>query len=277
MESQINEHALTQHIEGVLQAFPEATVAISIRGHDRMAQFDMKGERLFHAASTMKIPVMIEVYRLASQGKVALEDSIIVENAFRSIIDGTIYSIEDDSDDAIYTLLGRKMSIKDLVYQMITVSSNLATNILIDYVSADSIQKTIESLGTQHMRVLRGVEDLKAFEAGKSNTATASDLALLLEALKNGTAVSPDMDAAMVEVLFDQQFNEMIPAGLSEEVRVAHKTGQITKIHHDAGIIYSPNKAPYVLVILVEGISEETISADLGAKITAIVHNYLNP
>jgi len=245
------------------------------RGTD--AVLDLNGDRAFHAASTMKVPVMIEVYRQAALGRFALDDSLLVENAFRSIVDGSAYSIEDDSDDSIYERLGRKMSIRDLVYQMITVSSNLATNLIIDYVSADSVQATCEELGTQEMKVLRGVEDIKAYRQGLSNSATATDLAVLFDALLRGAAVSPEADRAMIDVLLDQQFNTMIPAGLPEGVRVAHKTGWITRIHHDAAIIYPARGEAYVLVILTEGIDDEAVSAALGAEITRAVHAALRP
>lgn len=239
--------------------------------------YDCNAERLYHAASTMKVPVMIEVYRQAEAGRFALDDSLLVENAFRSIVDGSPYSIEDDSDDAIYEALGTRMAIRDLVYNMITVSSNLATNLLIDFVSADSVQATAERLGIRHMRVLRGVEDIKAFRQGLNNTATAADLATLLDALRQGEAVSPEADCAMVGVLLDQRFNDMIPAGLPEGVRAAHKTGWITGIHHDAAIVYPEQRPPYVLVVLTEGIEDEAISARLGAAIARTVHAALRP
>ena len=223
----------------------------------------------------MKVPVMIEVFRQAEAGRLALDDSLEVENAFRSIVDGSPYRIEDDSDDAIYERLGGKMAVRDLVYQMITVSSNLATNLLIGHVGADSVQQTIERLGTDTMRVLRGVEDIKAYRQGLSNTATAADLARLLEAIMQGRAVSPQADAAMVEVLLDQRFNTMIPAGLPEGARAAHKTGWITAIHHDAAIVYPEEGAPYVLVILTEGIEDEKESAALGAEVARLVHEAL--
>jgi beta-lactamase class A len=227
----------------------------------------------------MKVPVMIEVYRQADLGRFSLDDSIQVVNAFRSIVDGSPYSMDlgEDSDESIYEQIGRPMSIRDLVYQMITVSSNLATNLLIDYVSADSVQATSERLGTARMQTLRGVEDLKAYERGLSNRATAADLATLLDALRRGTAVSPDADRAMVGVLLDQQFNTLIPAGLPGDVRVAHKTGSITEIHHDAAIVYPLDGPPYVLVVLTEGIADEAVSAALAADIAAAVHAAIRP
>ncbi len=264
-------------IDSILAAHPEATVAIALDDAANGHSYYVNEDRSFHAASTMKIPVMIEVYRQAAAGRFSLDDELDVVNSFHSIVDSSLYSIEDDSDDAIYTRLGQKMTLRDLVYQMITVSSNLATNLLIDFVSADTVQATAEALGIQHMKVLRGVEDLKAFDLGMSNTTTAADLAVLLKALRDNKAVSPDADKQMIEVLKDQAFDEMIPAGLPEGTRVAHKTGWITAIHHDAGIVYPASGAPYVLVILIEGITDHDISAQLGASITSAVHSALRP
>lgn len=259
----------------LLDAHPDATVAIAVRDPATRTDYRLRGDRLFHAASTMKVPVMIEVFRQAETGRIGLDDSLEVRNAFRSIVDGSTFSIEDDSDDAIYERLGQRMSVRDLVYQMITVSSNLATNLLIDHLVADTIQQTIERMGVEHMRVLRGVEDIKAYRQGLSNTAAADDLALLMEALMQGKAVSEAASREMIDVLLDQQFNTMIPAGLPGDVRVAHKTGWITRIHHDAAIIYPPEQAPYVLVVLTEGIDDEKVSARLGADIAAAVHAVL--
>ena len=268
---------LEQTLEALIAQHPEATVAVAVWDEKTGTVLEIDGIRSFHAASTMKVPVMIEVYRQAALGRFSLDDSLLVENSFRSIVDGSAYSIEDDSDDAIYERLGQKMSIRDLVYQMITVSSNLATNLIIDYVSADSVQATCEELGTLEMKVLRGVEDLKAYRQGLSNSATATDLAFLLDALRMGTAVSPEADRAMIDVLLDQQFNTMIPAGLPEAARAAHKTGRITRIHHDAALVYPAQGEPYVLVVLIEGIDDETVSAALGAEIARAVHAALRP
>ncbi len=262
-------------IDSLVAAYPDGIVAVSVRDASKGIAYDRLGDRVFHAASTMKVPVMIEVFRQARLGRFSLDDELLVENAFRSIVDGSIYSIEDDSDDAIYERLGQKMTIRDLVYQMITVSSNLATNLIIDFASADSVQMTAEQMGIQQMKILRGVEDLKAFDLGMSNTATSADLALFFEALRDGNAVSESADQEMLGILMDQQFNEMIPAGLPDEVQVAHKTGQITAIHHDAALIYPANGAPYVLVILIEGIKEEVDSAELGKRISEVAYGWL--
>lgn len=266
---------LGNRIEAIASSQPDAIVAVSVRVPGRGITFDREGGRLFHAASTMKIPVMIEVFRQAGMGTFSLDDSLLVQNRFRSIVDGSEFAIGDDSDDDIYTRLGSRMAIRDLIESMITVSSNLATNLLIDFVGAESVQATSERLGTTQMLTLRGVEDLKAFEQGLSNRATSEDLAALLAALVDGRAVSTADDEAMLDVLARQEFNEMIPAGLPDGVRVAHKTGQITAVHHDAAAVFPENRDPYILVILTEGLADDTESAALGARIASAVDAFL--
>ena len=271
-----NMEELARQIERVVASEPDATVAVSVRQPARGVALDIEGTRLYHAASTMKVPVMIEVFRQADLGTFGLNDSLLVENRFRSIVDGSEFAIGDDSDDDIYQRLGSQMAIRDLVESMITVSSNLATNILIDFVGAEAVQATSERLGTKQMLTLRGVEDLKAYEQGLSNRATSSDLATLLLALLEGPAVNSEADAEMLGILERQQFNEMIPAGLPPGTRVAHKTGQITAIHHDAAIVLPSSGSPYVLVILIEGIADDTVSAALGARLARTVHDFLS-
>ena len=272
-------HSMTNSIDlavkQILQVYPDAEVGLVVSDQSTGVDFRYQEERSFHAASTMKVPVMIEIFRQVDAGRFSLDDELLVENSFRSIVDSSLYSIEDDSDDAIYTKLGQEMTIRDLIFQMITVSSNLATNLLIDFISADSVQQTVEQMGVSSMKVLRGVEDIKAYNLGLSNSTTAGDLALLLEALQDGKAVSVDADQEMVDILKAQAFNEMIPAGLPANTQVAHKTGWITAIHHDAGIVYPENADPYVLVILIEGITDNTVSAKLGADLTTVIHNIL--
>ena len=267
------QQSLQVQVDAILKDYPEAIVAVVVQDSLHGRLYEREPDRVFHAASTMKIPVMIEVFRLAEQGRLSLDDTLLVENNFRSIVDSSWYKIEDDSDDAIYEKLGNSMSYRELVYQMITVSSNLATNLLIDTLQAEAIQRTAEALGTQKMKVLRGVEDIKAFELGLSNTATASDLATLLKALMEGNAVSREADRAMIDILLEQQFNEMIPAGMPVGVEVAHKTGWITRIHHDAAIVYpGDGSPPFVLTILIEGIESSERSAALGEVIARAVY-----
>ncbi len=248
-----------------------AEVAVAMRTVDGRTELLLAPDLEFHAASTMKVPVMIELWRQAAAGTLSLDDELVVVNEFTSVFDGSAYSLSagDDSDSEIYTMVGTRRTLRDLCEAMITVSSNLATNVLVDHLGVERIRATVRDLGAEGMNVRRGVEDTKAFQAGLNNTTTARGLLVLFEALARGTAVSAEASREMIDVLARQRFNNAIPAGLPPGTRVAHKTGSITRIHHDAGVVFGPR--PYVLVVLVRGLADHTASAALIADLTRLV------
>lgn len=269
---------IERKVSRILEDLPDSVVvAVAVHDLPSGVRYEREADRVFHAASVMKIPVLIELYRRAERGDFSLDDTLFVHTRFRSIADSSVYLLDHrtDSEQELYTLHGQPMPIRELTRRMVDVSSNLATNMLIELVSADSVQETIQRLGTTTMKVLRGVEDLAAFRKGLNNTITARDVATLLSAVATGKAVSPTADAQMVEVLLGQEFNEMIPAGLPEGARVAHKTGQIAGVHHDAAIVYPVDGEPYVVVILTEGLLDDTESARIGAEISRVVYDVL--
>jgi beta-lactamase class A len=216
----------------------------------------------------MKIPVMIELFHQARQARLKLDDALLVKNQFHSLADGSLYALDpaDDSEVELYKAAGQTRSLSQLSELMITLSSNLATNLLIEKLGVDNIRAAVHSLHADGMNVLRGVEDNKAFLKGLNNTTTARGLQQLMEAMAHGEAVDQESSRQMIEILERQKFNEGIPAGLPPGTRVAHKTGEITKIHHDAAIVFAPK--PFVLVILVRGLAETKDSAALMADIT---------
>ena len=245
-----------------------AEVSIAYRRLDGAEEWMNEADRVFHAASTMKVAVMVDLFRQEAEGRLHLSDPLEVKNAFKSVVDGSPYSMEfeKDSDDTVYKSVGQSMTLEALNTQMITVSSNFATNLLIDRLGVGNVRATVEALGAYGLEVRRGVEDQKAFDRGIINETTARGLFVLLNALARGTAVSKGASERMVEVLSGQKFNDGIPRGLPEGTRVAHKTGTITRVHHDAGIVYGVH--PCVLVVLTRGIEKEADSAALIARIT---------
>jgi beta-lactamase class A len=238
-----------------------AEVAVALRTLDGRDELLLDVDRPFHAASTMKVPVMIELFRQAEAGTLSLDEPLPIRNEFHSIVDGSVYQLDvgDDSDSEVYKAVGRTLTVRQLCEAMITVSSNFAANLLIERLGVENIRKTVTRLGADGMQVLRGVEDNKAFEKGLNNTTTARGLLMLLEKIEKGEAVSAKADAEILSILKRQQFNNAIPAGLPKGVVVGHKTGNITKIHHDAAIVYGDR--PYVLVVLVRGLQDEGHSA----------------
>ncbi|HEX5436501.1 MAG TPA: serine hydrolase [Gemmatimonadaceae bacterium] len=229
-----------------------------------------------HAASTMKVPVMIQVFRQVDAGALSLDQPVLLVNQFSSIVDGSPYSLDagDDSDSSMYARVGTRVSVRELMSHMIERSSNLATDAVIALVGAKNVQHTMHELGAMRIRVLRGVEDLKAFDKGMNNTTTARDLATILAAIQENRAASAKSCAAMRTILLKQEFHSEIPAGLPPGTPVAHKTGWITGIHHDAAIVYPRGSAPYVLVVLTHGITDDATADTLIADISRMVYQH---
>jgi beta-lactamase class A len=245
-----------------------ADVAIVFQPLDGKTAWSFHGDEVFHAASTMKIPVMIELFHQVREGKVKLDDALPIQNEFHSLADGSVFTLDpkDDSEVELYKAVGQTRTLSQLCELMITVSSNFATNLMIQKLGVENIRATVHDLHADGMNVLRGVEDNQAFQKGLNNTTTAQGLAVLLTAIGNGQAVDAEASRQMVEILERQKFNEGIPAGVPTSIRVAHKTGELTKIHHDAAIVYA--RRPFVLVILVRGMADFKASSALMADIT---------
>ncbi len=254
----------------------KGTFAVAWKDLDTSEELLINADTVFHAASTMKTPVMIEVFKQAYENRFDLSDSIIVTNQFYSIVDSSFYSLSasDDSEPELYRVLGSKKTIHDLVYRMIIRSSNLATNIIVGLIDARKVTETMRSLGAANIQVLRGVEDIKAYEAQLNNTTTASDLLKIYTHLATGELIDKSSNQAMIDILLDQKFNEIIPAYLPKEVKVAHKTGSITGIHHDSGIVFLPNGKRYVLVLLSKNLEDFDHGTMTMARISKLIYDY---
>src|SRR5665647_604535 len=220
----------------------KGTFAVAFKNLSNGKELLINEHENFHAASTMKTPVMIEVFKQAAMGKFSLNDSLIIKNEFKSIVD----------------------------------SSNLSTNIIIQLVGAKNVTQTMRKLGAKDILVLRGVEDNKAYEKGLNNTTTAYDLMLIFEKMAKGKTVNRKASEAMIKILLDQTFNTIIPAGLPKDVKVAHKTGSITGVHHDSGIIFLPDGRKYILVLLSKNLEEETAAVKAMACVSEMIYHYLN-
>jgi len=218
------------------------------------------------------------VYKQAAEGKFSLSDSLIIKNEFKSIVDGSLFSLDstDDSETELYKHIGEKRTISFLLYQMIIVSSNFATNLIIGLVDAKNVSATMQQLGAKEIHVLRGVEDGKAFAKGLNNTITAHGLMTLFEKMAKGKTVNPAASKAMIDILLDQKFNDIIPAELPAGVKVAHKTGSITGVHHDSGIIFLPNGKKYVLVLLSKNLKDEKAAIKAMAKVSKLIYEFVS-
>src|SRR6266513_4648508 len=271
--------ALRAALDARIARAPARAVGLYYRSLARPDSLLIGANLRFHAASTMKLPVMIQIFRDADAGLLALDDSLTVHTAFPSLAEGAfIVGKEDDSDSTLYSFVGRNRSVRDLLERMITRSSNLATNILIERVGGARAQASARALGAWSIQVLRGVEDGAAYRAGLNNTTTARDLGVLLAAIAEDRAARPASCREMLRILGAQEFNEGIPVGLPPGTRVAHKTGWIGEVvYHDAAIVYPAARSPYVLVVLTGGIKEDSVAHNLVADLSRLVYERVTP
>jgi len=255
----------------------QGTFAVAFKDLGTGQELLIREHDVFHAASTMKTPVMIEVYKQAAQKKLSLSDSLTIKTEFKSIVDGSLYTLDakTDSDTNIYKFIGTKRTLADLVYDMIIVSSNLATNLVIERADPKKVTQTMRELGANDIQVRRGVEDSKAFAQGLNNTTTAYDLMVIFEKIATGQAVSPEASNDMIRILLDQRFNTKIPAKLPKDVKVAHKTGSITGVLHDSGIVFLPDGHKYVLVLLSKDLKNEPAAENALATVSELIYKYV--
>jgi beta-lactamase class A len=253
---------LTATLEEINAADQAAPAAAALFDYQTGQSWAYDGDRWFHAASTIKIAVLACLYATLGERRLTPSHRLHVRNRFFSAADGTPYQVlpSRDADAEVYRSIGRTMQIGDLARHMIGVSSNLATNVLLDFIGVDRARRILAAAGIAGIDLVRGVEDDRAFDAGISNQVTASGLVGLLRAILEGRVGSDQHTAEMIDVLCGQAFNSGIPAGIPAAVRatarIAHKTGEISTVTHDAGVIFLAGRPPYALAVLTSTVAD---------------------
>lgn len=250
----MDEPALRAHLEQTAAQAKLEAVAVVARQEDTGKSFVHHGDRWFHAASTFKAAVLFALLRAVHEDRARLQDQLHVRNRFLSLVEAPPYRIdgERDGESTVYREIGRSLPLHRLAEKMIVRSSNLATNLLLDFLTVAYVQSTLTAAGVHGLAVRRGVEDLAAHEAGINNEATALGLVQLFEAFRRPDSLPDELRETGMQILFGQEFKSMLPGRLPKGTRVAHKTGEISTHTHDAGIVFPAAGAPYEVAILTE-------------------------
>jgi beta-lactamase class A len=267
---------LRQMIEKIAADAQTVSVGIAIRDYDTGFEFRLNADRSFHAASTIKVAVLLAVFRAIDEDRLQFDDSLHVRNRFRSAVDGAPFRLDVESDGypQLYKRIGRTAKISDLADVMITSSSNLATNLLLDFVTVDHATDVLRQAGVTGVDLKRGVDDERAFQSGLNNETTAQGLVDLFSVLRGEFLSKASRDAA-IAILLRQRFDSMIPAKLPSHITAAHKTGEISTACHDAGIVYVPERQPYVVAILTQVNSDTDGRRETVAKISKAVFDFV--
>jgi beta-lactamase class A len=246
--------ALRQRIDVTVRKSDAQAVAVALHDTESGVELHYDADRWFHGASTIKVAILLAVYGEIDRGRLVPQSRLHVRNRFLSAYDGSPFRVlaDRDADSDVHAAIGKTMRVSELALHMIATSSNLATNLLLDLIGLETVQRTIDRFGLTGLDVRRGVEDEKAFENGIVNRATANGLVGLLRLIAEERAYTPELSREMLDILHQQEFKKGIPARLPREVRVAHKTGDISTVAHDAGVVYAPGRKPYVIAILTQ-------------------------
>ncbi len=246
-------------LETFILQFKDKSIGVAV--YDLQTQKDIliNADEVMHPASTMKVPVMMEVFRQAHEGLLSLDEHLKILNSFKSIVDGIEFSLEaaDDTDATLYKRIGETESIRELTRLMIVRSSNLATNLLMEKVGTARVDTFIKELGIKDMAVIRGLEDKKAYQRSINNAASAHSSTIMMRLIAEGKVVSKQACDEMIQIMLGQEFNESIPAFLPASVKVAHKTGWTGSFFHDIGIVFPQNRKPYAITIFTHGFPED--------------------
>src|SRR5213080_3622558 len=263
--------SLREAVEKIAGESKARAVAVALLDFDSGLRFSLAGDRWFHAASTIKVAVLLAIFRAADEGRLRLDDPLHVRNRFLSIASGSPFRLSPTSDGMpeLYRAIGRTVKISALTEGMIAASSNLATNLLLDFVGVEYARNVLRDAQVSGVELRRGVQDENAHERGIDNEVTADGLLTLLCAVRGDFLKQPSREE-IIRILLAQRFNSMIPAGLPPHATVAHKTGEISTACHDAGIVYLPEREPYIVVILTEVPAETNGRRETIAKISGI-------
>jgi beta-lactamase class A len=272
LQSQIARIAMGARTQAVAAAFYD---------YETETSWSYRGDAWFHAASTIKVGVLVALFAAVEEGRLALDDCVHIRNRFLSAADGEPYRVPAgrDANPEVYAFIGKTLRVKELAHHMIVSSSNLATNLLLDLIGVVAASETLAALGVAGIELRRGVEDEKAYERGINNRITANALIRLFCLMHEERLFSPEASRAMLDMLHHQAFNSGIPAGLPgeirEQARIAHKTGEISTIAHDAGLVFLPKRQPYAVAILTEWSSEGDSQQETVARISRGIYEYL--
>jgi beta-lactamase class A len=276
MEDHDKTDALRQDCEQIVRESKAAAFAVAVHDYETGLRFSINGDRHFHAASTIKVAILLAVGKAIDDGRIRPNDTLHIRNRFASAIDRTPFRIDAETDGypQLHKLIGRTAKISDLTEWMIVSSSNLATNLLLDYITVEEAQRVLRQAGVAGVELRRGVDDTKAHDQNFNNETTAEGLLQLFATLRGDFLSKSSRDLA-INILLQQRFNSMIPAPLPAHASVAHKTGEISTACHDAGIVYLPEREPYILVVLTEVPAETNGRRETIAKISEAVFQFL--
>ena len=240
-------------VSAVRRGSGTVSVVARVAGEDE-PRVSIEPDHQHYSASTMKLPILVAAHRRAERGELDLDRPVTVHDDLDSVVPGARFRVDpgEDSDPETWGALGRDVPLSDLVERMVTVSGNLATNLVLECVGLAEVAAVLADAGcSERTQVVRGIEDYAARDAGTDNLVTADDLTRLMVALAEGRLAGPEATAACERTLLAQTYRDGIPAGLPGDLVVGNKTGWVDGVNHDVALVRAPGLPPVGIAVLV--------------------------
>lgn len=256
----INYRGLKNKIENIVEE-SSANISVSFYDLDQGEGFSINGDEKVPSASMIKLLIMLKVLDLCDKGKINLEDTIRLDDYEK--VDGSGILKELNSN--------HKFSIRELLTLMIIVSDNTATNILIDLLGMEEINKIGHDLGLEKTTLERKMMDSNAREKGLDNFTSSNEILKLLKMIYEKEFVSEDYSKLALDILLRQQERQRLQRYLPEDLKIASKSGDLDNLENDGGIFFTENKN-YILVVLVNRAESNVLAKEIIGEISLKIY-----
>ena len=244
MMTTVSGQSLTDSLTAYLHRLPPtARVSIAIKSlTDSTVSFYYRANERVPSASVIKLPILLEAMERVKAGTLDLDEIHILVDSEKTGGDGVLKTYPHRS----------RISYRDLLRLMMIYSDNTATNIFINELSQDAINRRIQSIGLTQSHLNRVMMDTLAARQGRENYVTAQEMNALLEKIYRQQVATPDLCNQMIGLLKQSDDTLTIPRLLPKTVAVAHKTGVLSYVRGDAAIVFA--RQPFLLSVFVEGV-----------------------
>jgi len=229
---------LEQKIQALNEKYPQLEAKAFFIDLDNQAYVNFQGDSPIPAASTIKIPILVAFFQDVDAGKIYLDEMLVMEEKHRA----------GGSGNMQYLAAGQKFTALKVATEMIIISDNTATNMLIEKLGgAEALNKRFQEWGLQSTAIRQELPDLEG-----TNTTSPEDLVLVLEQIDQGKLISLRSRDRLLNIMTETKNNSLIPQGVESNATVAHKTGDIGSVLADAGIVDLPSGKRYLAAIMVK-------------------------
>lgn len=239
-------------------------MSVSILDLTSGEQMLIRADEVMPQASSIKITVLLELYKQVQEGKLKLSDEYTIRKE----------DLVQDSDLLEFAGVGKKLTLRDLAAMVVAVSDNGATNVLIDRVGMENVNATLHSFGLRSTMLRRKMMDVKAASEGRENVATAREMTELLRQIYAGKVLNPEMTADLWKLLAISK-DSKIPRELPDSVMVANKPGELEAVRTDSGVVFVPNR-PFVISVMTTFLKDEKDGDHAISRIAKIAYDYFD-